>query len=157
VPEEKIVRRFDVLVNSTGIGTLGRVAQVFNVPRGATIDTHVTIVRPQDGVDPHFFGMQLLALQGEFERAGTGSTGQTELARGSISGASILIPPTALQNEFGRLVGSIRDEAEVLLAQNRVLRDTRDLLLPKMISGEINLSVAEKQEVERAPNRAAAE
>ena len=142
VPDEKIVRRFDVLINSTGIGTLGRVAQVLSIPCDTTVDSHVTIVRPHQEVDPHYFAMQVLALQDEFERAGIGSTGQTELGRTSIANTPVLIPPKGLQDQLGHLVGPMRDQIEVLSAQNEVLQSARDLLLPKLISGEIDLSRA---------------
>ncbi|MGE0201770.1 MAG: restriction endonuclease subunit S, partial [Candidatus Melainabacteria bacterium] len=36
----------DILVNSTGVGTLGRVAQVLDMPETMIVDSHVTIVRP---------------------------------------------------------------------------------------------------------------
>ena len=57
VSSEKIVLPGDVLVNSTGVGTLGRVAQA-RVPtaKPTTVDTHITIVRPrQDLLHPEFF------------------------------------------------------------------------------------------------------
>ena len=44
VPGQKLLRRHDVLVNSTGVGTLGRVARwTEQIP--STVDSHVTIVR----------------------------------------------------------------------------------------------------------------
>ena len=45
VSADRLVRQYDVLVNSTGVGTLGRVAQVSELPEPATVDSHVTIVR----------------------------------------------------------------------------------------------------------------
>jgi type I restriction enzyme S subunit len=35
----------DILVNSTGVGTLGRVAQVLGVDEPTIVDSHVTVVR----------------------------------------------------------------------------------------------------------------
>jgi len=142
VTPEKLVRRFDVLVNSTGVGTLGRVAQALTVPPGTTVDTHVTIVRPAADVDPHFFGIQLLFCQSNFERAGVGSTGQTELSRAAIGEMSAIIPPKHLRDDFGRLVAPLREQAEVLSAQITTLTTARDLLLPKLVSGEIDLENA---------------
>lgn len=138
-PDEKLVRRFDVLVNSTGVGTLGRVAQAFAVPPQTSVDTHVTIVRPHEDVDPYFFGVQLITLEDKFTRAGTGSTGQTELSRSAIAEIPVAIPPRMLQRRFGFLVAPMREGTEILAKQNALLRTTRDLLLPKLISGEISL------------------
>ena len=47
VAKERFVQLGDVLVNSTGTGTLGRVAQLRTEPsEPTTVDSHITIVRP---------------------------------------------------------------------------------------------------------------
>lgn len=43
---EKWLQFGDLLINSTGSGTLGRTAQVWFKPDNLTVDSHVTIVRP---------------------------------------------------------------------------------------------------------------
>jgi type I restriction enzyme, S subunit len=87
VPEERIIRQGDVLVNSTGVGTLGRVAQLRSAStEPVTVDTHVTIVRPKQGMFyPEFFGYMLVHIEGEIESSGEGASGQTELARTTLS------------------------------------------------------------------------
>ena len=40
--------------NSTGVGTLGRVAQVLLDIPDCTVDSHVTIVRPNKKINIHF-------------------------------------------------------------------------------------------------------
>ncbi len=82
VADEKYLKSFDILVNSTGVGTLGRVAQIYEVTRPVTADSHVTIVRPDNKtVDPLYFGYCLKSRQKHIESLGEGSTGQTELSR----------------------------------------------------------------------------
>ena len=44
---EKWLQFGDLLINSTGEGTLGRTAQVWFNPEKMTVDSHVTIVRPK--------------------------------------------------------------------------------------------------------------
>jgi restriction endonuclease S subunit len=55
VKAERLLQVGDVLVNSTGEGTLGRVAQVKATLVNCTVDTHVTIVRPISGIGKHYF------------------------------------------------------------------------------------------------------
>jgi type I restriction enzyme, S subunit len=83
VPTERYIRLGDVLVNSTGVGTLGRVAQVRSVPiEDTTVDTHVTILRPIAGLfDLDFFGYMLIVIEHELANSGQGASGQTELSR----------------------------------------------------------------------------
>ena len=142
IPSEKLVCFGDVLVNSTGVGTLGRVAQVYDQIERTTVDSHVTIVRPKATVDLDFFGLLCLSLQQDFEVAGVGSTGQTELSRARIAEARVVFPPEHERRAFGKLVRPMRMLAVTLARQNRNLRTQRDLLLPKLISGEIDVSEA---------------
>lgn len=144
VPPEKLIRFGDVLINSTGVGTLGRVAQVYETFGKVTADSHVTIVRPDIRVDIDYFGHTLLRLQPFFEGQGVGSTGQTELSRNRIGEAELITPPIDLQKKFGQIVRPMRLLCVRLAAQNANLRAQRDLLLPKLISGEIDVSGAQE-------------
>ena len=51
-----------------------------------------------------------------------------------------LRPPEGLVARFESLVAPLFERLPVLLAQNRNLRMTRDLLLPRLISGELDVS-----------------
>lgn len=84
---DKFLRAGDVLVNSTGTGTLGRVAQLRNSPiEPTTVDSHVTVVRPKDGLFyPEFFGYALIAIEEQIQEGGEGCGGQTELARSKLA------------------------------------------------------------------------
>lgn len=87
VSVDKFLRAGDVLVNSTGTGTLGRVAQLRNSPiEPTTVDSHVTVVRPKDGLFyPEFFGYALIAIEEQIQEGGEGCGGQTELARSKLA------------------------------------------------------------------------
>jgi type I restriction enzyme S subunit len=116
VDPERHLRMGDVLVNSTGTGTLGRVAQLrTQPPEPTTVDTHVTIVRPeQDLFYPDFFGYMLIQIEDEIARSGEGASGQTELARSTLQNKFMVSFPTSL-SEQQRIV-AILDEAFAGLA-----------------------------------------
>lgn len=111
VKTDRLVQRGDVLVNSTGTGTLGRVGIVsdaFDEP--TTVDTHVTIVRPKpDTFVPKFFGYMMVSIEDQLKAAGVGTSGQTELSRTSIENEFRVSFPTNLA-EQQRIVG-ILDQA----------------------------------------------
>jgi type I restriction enzyme, S subunit len=140
VPPDKYVKRGDVLINSTGVGTLGRVAQVLEELDRCTVDTHVSIVRPGSDIEPNYFGLVLFAKESYFATQGVGSTNQTELSRGRIGATEILVPQHALQHRYGEIVRPAREAAITLLQKNNTLRVTRDILLRRLISGEIDVS-----------------
>lgn len=139
IPRDKRIRFGDVLINSTGVGTLGRVAQVYEDLDQCTVDTHVTIVRPKADADVDFFGCTLLLKEDDFERLGIGATGQTELSRAAIGEVKIPAPPDSLQKRFGTLAHPMRTAVNTLSKQTENLRRTRDLLLPRLLSGQVDI------------------
>ena len=134
---EKALRCLDVLINSTGTGTLGRVAQCWFEPSNTTFDSHVTVARPIDAVDPYWFGYAMLELESVFEGMGDGATNQKELGRARIADTCIIAPKHALQRNFGAFASDTAKQIQVLVDQNQKLVDTRDLLLPRLMNGEI--------------------
>ena len=111
VSAERYVQLGDVLVNSTGTGTLGRVAQVREAPpEPTTVDSHITIVRPQPGkFYSDFFGYMLVFIEEAIKAAGDGCGGQTELARSVLAESfSVRYPSSKAEQE--RIV-AILDEA----------------------------------------------
>ena len=111
VAEERFIQLGDVLVNSTGTGTLGRVAQVRDEPEEATtVDSHVSIVRPKPGLfHLDFFGYMLVVIEDAIKEAGEGCGGQTELARSVLAERFSVSYPESLA-EQQRIVGLL-DEA----------------------------------------------
>jgi type I restriction enzyme S subunit len=142
IPSDKQVCFGDVLINSTGVGTLGRVAQVYENFENCTVDTHVTIARAARDTDLDFYGCCLLSQQATFERLGIGATGQTELGRTAISEIELVAPPTNVQRQFGVAVKGMRSAAVTYSKQIQNLRRTRDLLLPRLLSGQIEIEAA---------------
>ncbi|BDI07084.1 hypothetical protein CATMQ487_40540 [Sphaerotilus microaerophilus] len=132
----------DVLVNSTGVGTLGRVAQVLELPEPAIVDSHVTVVRAGNRLSWPYLGQWLARAQPEIEAMGEGSTGQTELSRTKLGVMSILVPPRDVLAAFDAVVEPLK--ARVALNENsaRNLAALRDTLLPRLISGQLRLPEA---------------
>lgn len=140
VADTKRVRYGDVLINSTGVGTLGRVALYRGPSEGITVDSHVTIARPAHAALNPWYGLTLTSKQAEFERLGTGSTGQTELGRGDIGALPLALPPEDLLKHFASLIWPVLTECDALLASTDSLRELRDRLLPKLVAGQIDIS-----------------
>lgn len=139
VSEPKRLRRYDVLVNSTGVGTLGRVGQFLLDLERVTTDSHVSIVRPAAPEMRHWLGLQLIDRQSELEAMGAGSTGQTELSRDRLGELKLLLPPSDLLRRFSSLIDPMMAAAGALLAQNIALESTRDLLLPRLVTGRTDI------------------
>ncbi|MCU0926036.1 MAG: hypothetical protein MUF44_08340, partial [Hydrogenophaga sp.] len=137
VKPERFLQVGDVLINSTGAGTLGRVAVVRAEVPNCTVDTHVTIARPATQELRTFMAMALLELEPTFSGMGVGATNQLELARADIGSVPLAVPPVPLQVGFQDLVWPLLIQSETLSKSNERLADARDALLPKLMSGEI--------------------
>lgn len=129
----------DVLVNSTGVGTLGRVAQILHLDEVAIVDSHVTAVRAGQDLSALYLGQYIKWKQPEIEAMGEGSTGQTELSRSKLAEYLILKPQKAFLNEFDRLVRPITEEISSKEREAARLAELRDTLLPKLLSGELSV------------------
>ena len=70
----------------------------------------------------------------------TGSTIPYVTWDGALSRMSIVKPSNPLIEQFGSIVRPMLDSMRVFMMKNTNLRQTRDLLLPKLISGEIDVS-----------------
>lgn len=111
-PEERILQDKDVLINSTGLGTVGR-NQIYlasDNPYGiAVADSHVTVVRLDSRIiTPEFFFYYWRnpSVQLVIEDQTSGSTKQKELALTTIQNYPVPIPPLTEQK---RIVAKIKE------------------------------------------------
>ena len=133
-------KKDDVLVNSTGTGTLGR-SSVYNLETDDMIDSHVTIVRPILGDVKSIFLSVFFNqknIQSEIYRTSvTGSTNQIELNKESFSKFQIYLPDLSIQNQFAERVQAIeaqKAQAQASLAQAEYLFNS---LLQRAFKGEL--------------------
>ena len=109
-PASEFMKDQDIVINSTGNGTLGRVGFFRNEdnPLGLTIvpDSHVTVVRVSQYLDPRYIFYRLKCAQPLLERMCSGSTNQTELKPDVIRALMVAVPPLEEQK---RIVAKIEE------------------------------------------------
>ena len=147
---DKWVSYGDILINSTGVGTLGRSAQVYFTSDKITVDSHVTIVRPCSAELIPFLGLLLIGSESLFVSMQSGSTGQTDLPRERLFNMPLILPDKDTLTDFASLVTPIINSTVVYQNENRHLAELRDTLLPKLMSGELDVSDIELSEVSDA-------
>lgn len=128
----KSLRQWDILVNSTGVGSLGRVAQVWFEPVNLTADSHITIVRPVDKFKL-YLAVELMLREDEIINMAQGSTGQTELSRNDLSAMLINNPDDAELQHFNATVGPMMLTVQCNLKQNNMLKRVRNELLKHIL------------------------
>mgnify|MGYP000982825868 FL=1 len=139
---QAIARLGDLLVNSTGQGTLGRVAR-WDSDDPIYVDSHVTVVKADPRrIYPVLMPYLVFPLQDEIEHMATGSTGQTELSPSRL--AQLNVPLLSLEEQrplSARLV-ALEAQAHYCQVQSLKLTELRDALLPELMSGRMRVDEA---------------
>lgn len=129
VPPERYVKPDDILINSTGAGTAGRIAQIEDVPSATTIDGHMILIRSNGKVTQKFLGYALKAHQWEVLQLDEGSTGQTELNRDRLLDEIMINYPVSF-DEQNAIVGTLESIDRKLI----VNKEINDNLLQQAIA-----------------------
>lgn len=140
---EKWLRKGDLLINSTGVGSLGRTAQVWFEPEKLTVDSHITIVRARKPEHALYLGFWAFAHERYIESLHTGSTGQTELPRDHVKAIRFVLPGAATLSWFNSIAEPVVKAIVANQDENKKLEVLHDALLPKLMSGEIDVSKVE--------------
>ena len=127
VPPERYVKPDDILINSTGAGTAGRIAQIEDVPSATTIDGHMILIRSNGKVTQKFLGYALKAHQWEVLQLDEGSTGQTELNRDRLLDEIMINYPVSF-DEQNAIVGTLESIDRKLIVNKEINDNLADLL-----------------------------
>lgn len=124
---------------------------------------HKVVAAPIEGVcstdtivifarSTEWFPIALMTIfSDEFVNHATQTSNGTKMPRANwdvLLRYSVTVPPIDILNRFNEVVNGAVNQITNLLFRNRVLREMRDLLLPKLISGEIDVSQFPSQEAE---------
>jgi type I restriction enzyme S subunit len=94
---------------------------------------------PNDSISSYHLYFWLLENQQTIASFASGATFK-EISRTVFRRLPIAVPPKDVAKAFVKVVDPVAKLVEVLLKQDLVLRNTRDLLLPRLISGELDVS-----------------
>ncbi|HFU3982893.1 TPA: restriction endonuclease subunit S [Streptococcus suis] len=119
--EERLLRQGDLMWNSTGLGTLGRIV-IYDEDKNpygwAVADSHITVIRLlMDFIDYHFIFKFLSSpiVQSVIEEQASGSTKQKELSTATVKNYLIPLPPLAEQKRIVSKISKIFSVIETLV------------------------------------------
>ena len=93
-----------------------------------------------DRISPYYLFYFLISDQYQnYIQGASGGTTRKSASAGVVVGTDIVIPPKELVDKFEEKISLLRAELNNLLVQNSNLRQARDLLLPKLVGGEIEV------------------
>ena len=136
--EEQFVQKGDIIINSTGGGTVGRTgyinSYVFDKFDKFVVDSHVTLVRPIYPIASKYIYYFLISplIQIGLEDRCSGSTNQIELGTTTIANYIVPIPPI---NEQHRIIEQIQKVLPLLkrYSANQIAQDK--------LNAEINIQL----------------
>ena len=144
----------DIVINSTGGGTMGRVGlyktQVPAGIKGVYPDSHITVIRSIGNINQHYLYYVLKLNQPVLEKCGTGSTNQTELKPAVLAELIIPLPPLAEQK---RIVDAIekfmplieeygKKETELKAFNEQIGTLTKKAILQEAVQGKLVPQIA---------------
>ena len=140
IPADKMLRIGDVLINSTGTGTAGRVAQMIEVTVPTTIDGHMILIRPSEELDPIYYGYAVKSFQSQIEGLAEGSTGQTEINRRRLQDEIIIRYPSdkLVQKNIGSFLANIDEKIKTNTEINKNLSDLLQAIYQEQF-GDVSL------------------
>lgn len=137
--EERFLLPNDILWNSTGTGTVGRLCILKDdvANQKMVADSHVTVVRTSKSLLPQCIHKYLISnnVQSNLDSMTTGSTNQKELNLTSVKNLIIPLPPLEEQKEIVRVLDKVFEE------ENRI---------SELISLENKIEILEKTILDRA-------
>ncbi len=120
-----ILKTGDILINSTGIGTLSRSAILRQECENLTFDSHVTLVRPNKAVvDCNYLGYHIELLEPVIENFAVGSTGQTELSRKDLFNLDIILHELTQQRQIASILSNYDKLIEINNQRIKLLEET---------------------------------
>lgn len=130
--DKRLAEKGDVLVSVRApVGRINIANTKIIVGRGLAALRH-------EGLLQSFLFYQLKNIFAEEDSMGSGSIFNA-ITKEDMSNIKFLVPNKSLDRNFNELIGSLDKQIEILQSQIENLKNTRDLLLPKLISGEIDV------------------
>lgn len=130
ISDERNLQKGDILINSTGVGTAGRVT-LFDLDGDFVVDSHITIVRlNQEKVLPKYV-LYALANIGfkNIEAMATGQSGQIELALPTVNSIRIPLPDIKTQKDIVSEIEEIEKEMNILEREISEMEEQKNKIL----------------------------
>ncbi|RNC77154.1 hypothetical protein DA717_11855, partial [Piscirickettsiaceae bacterium NZ-RLO2] len=105
------------------------------------------VVRPSDEVSAYWLGRSLEAIEPFIVNLGKGATNQQELGRNDLADiVKFNTPPEELMTQFDDFARPIFEAITNFLNQNGLLKEARDILLPRLMTDVIDIEKVELPE-----------
>lgn len=120
--QNKFLKKGDILINSTGQGTAGRVALIDNIPNGfkLIVDSHILVLRTDNFYESKCLNYSLFAIEKLLQTFMDGTTGQGELDKVRLFNIKLSYPSNhEVQKKIATILSTIDSKIELNQKINR--------------------------------------
>ena len=133
IPEKYSVYAGDIIFSWSATLT----AKIWDAEEGL-LNQHLFKVTPNKGIAREYVLQSILKTLEEFSYLTTGST-MKHIQRGKLKQVFVKVPTQDIMNKYETVADTYREQILVLTHKVILLQEARDRLLPKLMSGEIEL------------------
>jgi len=142
--DDQIVRKDDIVMAVTDMTqnreVVGRVAKVPDFgDKGAVISLDVIKIVPKKTTEAFLYSYFRFSGFAECIKEFANGANVLHLKPDLVTKQKISIPPMPLQQVFSEIVKPIYTQVDLLTASNKGMIETRDMLLPRLISGKLSV------------------
>jgi type I restriction enzyme, S subunit len=105
----------------------------------------IALEAEQDSCSSLFLYFDLARRYAEFRGISDGQSSRGSLTTKLLASLRTILPSRTVIEAFDSVAEPVVDRIDTILRQSKALAETRDVLLPKLISGELRVADAEKK------------
>jgi type I restriction enzyme S subunit len=141
IPKDKapkyLVKHGDIVVARTG-ATTGYAKRLNKLHPDTVFASYLVRARAKAGVSNRMLGIVMESDEyKQYIQTNIGGAAQPQANAVVLTSMRLAVPPSSVSEKFDRLVAPMIDEAELLAVKIQNLLRTRDLLLPRLLSGQV--------------------
>jgi type I restriction enzyme, S subunit len=143
--EKYSLREGDIVIARTG-ATVGYAKRINKRHPSTVYASYLVRLRPLPEMSSLMIGIFVQSdAYKAYVKSHAGGSAQPNANAKVLSGVRLTVPSDTVQRKFQAVVEPMCDANEVLQMQNSALASSRDLLLPRLISGEISVASGERE------------
>lgn len=126
--------------NSVCVSCIGTAGLVVLLPEASQTNQQINSIVPKPNYSPYYIYLMMNTMGETINKFGQAGSTIVNLNKTQFGRMEVLIPSVAAMSDFDKIVEPIFNKILLNQLENIRLANLRDLLLPKLMSGELDVS-----------------
>ena len=127
-------------INSICVSCIGTAGLVSLVPVPSQTNQQINSIIPKEDISPYYVYLLMQTMSERINKLGQSGSTIVNLNKAQFGKIDVLIPSVKAMHDFSILVQPLFEKILLNQRENNNLKDIRDTLLPKLMSGELDVS-----------------